>query len=132
MQRRIYYEVYKKNSVPVTGNNDNLFHKCRVAEGVISAELDGTISKTQLPFAEDRVLVVLKPEVGNKLTTHNVADFLGIGCKSVTNLTAATSAIIEAKINGTVTRGIDGSIIDIDVVGYQKILCLELNEGGHR
>ena len=73
------------------------------------------------------------------LKTYRLADFTGYGFKNVTNLTSATTALANAKIQGQPipkefatnanVRTFE-DFYDVDLEKFNQILCLELKKPG--
>lgn len=90
-------------------------------------------------FADDRVVVVLSNEASTSLHTYTKADFSGIGCTEVQNLTQYTTAQVNAKLRGETAelqRTVEPNVItfaefsEVDTESFRQILCLTLEEPG--
>lgn len=90
-------------------------------------------------FADDRVLVVLNNAASTSLKTYALTDFTGYGFKSVTNLTSATTALANAKLQGQPIPeefATNSNVLtfedfyDVNLETFNQILCLELKTPG--
>lgn len=92
-------------------------------------------------FVDNRILVVLNNTASMALSDYSPSDFSEINCKSVSNLTAISTALVEQKLaseNNSMTASANASsttvpaIRDIDLTTFNQILCLELEDSGNK
>ena len=110
------------------------------ADDLIGAEYTVISEKKEIPFTDDRVLVVLTREASMEFNTYTADDFVNIGCASVTDLSNGAIAITKAALNQAVsalsTREV-GVPFEIQekygeaVSNYKQILCLNLENPGY-
>ena len=90
-------------------------------------------------FADNRVLIVLTNIASLKLKTYTPEDFPEIQCASVSDLSTATKARVEAKLKGEdladtfavpEDRIVFSDFYEEDIFEYNQILCLELPNPG--
>ena len=90
-------------------------------------------------FADDRVVVLLSNKASTSLHTYTKADFAGIGCTEVQNLTQYTTAQVNAKLRGETAelqKTAEPNVITfaefskVDTENFHQILCLTLETPG--
>ena len=90
-------------------------------------------------FADDRVVVVLSNKASTSLRTYTTADFEGIGCTKVQNLTQHTTELVNAKLRGETAelqKTAEPDVItfaefsEVDTEKFHQILCLTLDKAG--
>ena len=88
-------------------------------------------------FADDRVVVVLSNKASTSLRTYTTADFEGIGCTKVQNLTQHTTELVNAKLRGETAelqKTAEPDVItfaefkEVNTKTFRQILCLTLDK----
>ena len=140
MKRRVSFLLAMLMLVSLIGTEWTIADAIIPGEDTMTAEEKIYCNATlEDDFAPDRVLVVLTNAASTSLKTYSLADFTGYGFKSVTNLTSATTALANAKIQGKPIPeefATNANVItfedfyDVDLEKFNQILCLELKNPG--
>ena len=105
---------------------------------VVNAEGFDNLNATEkveqkIPFADNRVLVVLTNEESLKFSKYSVSSFPELSCSKVTNLTEESDKLLKAQIYGDSVKTVSEipQLFTVNKNTYRTILCVELNNSGY-
>ncbi len=83
-------------------------------------------------ISDNRIIVMFDNQTSMSFIDHTISDFAHIGVKSVENVTESVTELAKLTVQrkDTMTKSTTSQNIDCNLSSYNKVLCVELNNGG--
>ncbi|MBO5967700.1 MAG: S8 family serine peptidase [Clostridia bacterium] len=83
-------------------------------------------------ISDNRIIVMFDNQTSMSFIDHTISDFAHIGVKSVKNVTESVTELAKLTVQrkDTMTKSTTSQSIDFNISSYNKVLCVELNNGG--